>query len=179
MQTVLHFGLACRICFCTRSLVHMYVMGSSNAKGFTFMQTMSPVSAPAARKLYVAKLKNRFIRAMFSEKAHLHTSRVCVKAMFGKKATVHTSKDCKEWQPHCVADVLRSELMQDLSCLWDSVHVWLLQMHAKKADLACQQAYMKYPTFSSPKRQNTNSNPLGPPSGMMPPATIIRYHPYL
>ena len=67
---------------------------------------------------------------MFSEKAHLHTSRVCVKAMFGKKATVHTSKDCKEWQPHCVADVLRSELMQDLSCLWDSVHVWLLQMHA-------------------------------------------------
>jgi len=85
-------SLVCSICFCTAVLVRMYVMGASKAKGSTFMQAMLPVSAPAARKLHVAKLKNRFIRAMLSEKAHLHTSRDCSQ---GKKATLHTSKDCR------------------------------------------------------------------------------------
>lgn len=43
------------------------------AEALTFVHTMLPVSAPAAKKLYTVKPKNRFIRAMLSEKAHLHT----------------------------------------------------------------------------------------------------------
>jgi len=66
----------------------MYVMGASKATGSTFMQTMLPVSAPAAKKLYVAKLKNKFIRAMFNEKAHLHTSRDCSHGKIWRKSTV-------------------------------------------------------------------------------------------
>ena len=44
------------------------------AEALTFMHTMLPVSAPAAKKLYTVKPKNRFIRAMLSEKAHLHVA---------------------------------------------------------------------------------------------------------
>ena len=44
------------------------------AEALTFMHTMLPVSAPAAKKLYTVKPKNRFIRAMLSEKAHLQTA---------------------------------------------------------------------------------------------------------
>jgi len=40
-------------------------------------------------------------------------------------------------------------------------------------------AHMKYPKLRNPKRQNVISRPLGPVSGMIPPATRIRYQPYL
>ena len=41
------------------------------AEALTFVHTMLPVSAPAAKKLYTVKPKNRFIRAMLSENFYM------------------------------------------------------------------------------------------------------------